>query len=52
MFNNYACIETIKGEQNSQTPDIYDALYMFFFCNTVFFYGKKKPRQYFNIRKL
>ena len=52
MFNNYACIETIKGEQNSQIPDIYDALYMFFFCNTVFFYGKKKPRQYFNIRKL
>ena len=31
MFNNYACIETIKGEQNSQIPDIYDALYMFFF---------------------
>ena len=30
MFNNYACIETIKGEQNSQIPDIYDALYMFF----------------------
>ena len=30
IFNNYACIETIKGEQNSQIPDIYDALYIFF----------------------
>ena len=32
MFNNCACIETIKGEQNSQIPDIYDALFMFFFA--------------------
>ena len=53
MFNNYACVETIKGEQNSQIPGIYDALYMFFFFAILSsFMEKKKPRQYFNIRKL
>ena len=42
MFNNYACIETIKGEQNSQIPDIYDALYMFFFLQYCLLLWKKE----------
>ena len=42
MFNNYACVETIKGEQSSQIPGIYDALYMFFFLQYCLLLWKKR----------